>query len=63
MASTTQSSGIGFPALLGIVFITLKFCHVIDWSWCWVLAPFWIGMVIMLAIVMSCILFAFLVSR
>jgi uncharacterized protein (DUF983 family) len=32
-----------FPifSILGIVFIILKLCHVIDWGWMWVLAPFW----------------------
>lgn len=27
--------------LLGIAFVVLKLCHVIDWSWWWVTAPFW----------------------
>lgn len=31
---------------LQIVFIVLKLCKVIDWSWWWVLAPTWIGVVI-----------------
>ena len=26
---------------LGIVFVTLKLMHYIDWSWWWVTAPFW----------------------
>jgi hypothetical protein len=30
--------------LLGVLFIALKLTHVIDWSWVWVLAPFWIGL-------------------
>lgn len=30
-----------FEALL-IVFIALKLCGVIAWSWWWVLCPFWI---------------------
>jgi hypothetical protein len=34
--------GIGVVGLLGVVFVTLKLCHVIDWSWWWVTAPFWI---------------------
>ena len=34
-----KRGGIGFIGLLQIVFITLKLCHVIDWSWWWVLAP------------------------
>ena len=29
--------------LLTVVFVTLKLCGVITWSWLWVLAPLWIG--------------------
>lgn len=36
---------------LGIAFIVLKLCHVIAWSWWWVLCPFWIGLAIALAVV------------
>ena len=32
----------GFTTLLTIVFVTLKLCNVITWSWLWVLAPIWI---------------------
>lgn len=39
--SVQASGGIGFFGLLAIVFITLKLCHVINWSWWWVLAPIW----------------------
>lgn len=48
--SNSSSSGIGFLGLLGIVFITLKLMHYIDWSWWWVTAPLWGGFVIALAI-------------
>lgn len=41
-----NSGGIGVPGLLGIVFIVLKLCGVISWSWWWVLAPFWIPFVL-----------------
>ena len=40
--SNSSSSGIGFSGLLTIVFITLKLCNVITWSWWWVLSPVWI---------------------
>ena len=36
------TGGIGFCGLLAIVFIVLKLCKVITWSWLWVLAPVWI---------------------
>lgn len=48
--NTTVSGGIGFSGLLTIVFIVLKLCGVINWSWIWVLAPMWIGTAIILAI-------------
>jgi len=41
-----KSGGIGFCGLLTIVFIVLKLCKVINWSWIWVLAPTWIPTVI-----------------
>ena len=31
---------------LTLLFIALKLCSVIDWSWWWVLAPTWIPMTI-----------------
>lgn len=31
-----------FTTLPGLVFITLKLTGFIDWSWWWVLAPFWV---------------------
>ena len=34
-------SGIGVFGLLGVAFIVLKLCNVINWSWWWVTAPFW----------------------
>jgi len=60
MSETVKSSssgGIGFCGLLTIVFITLKLCHVIDWSWAWVLAPIWIpGSVTILIVVLLFVL-------
>ena len=40
--NTTRSGGVDFIELLTIVFITLKLCGVISWSWIWVLSPLWI---------------------
>ena len=31
--------GTSFPTLLTVLFIALKLCGVIDWSWWWVLSP------------------------
>lgn len=48
-----SKSGIGFSGLLTIAFIVLKLCHVIDWSWWWVLSPLWIsvGLTIILLLI------------
>lgn len=48
---------IGFLSMLAIVFITLKLCSVIEWSWWLVLLPLYgpivavIGLVILMAVV------------
>lgn len=48
--SNTSSGGIGFLGLLFIVFLVLKLTNVIDWSWWWVTAPLWGGLVIAIVI-------------
>lgn len=40
--NNTAQAGISFPALLALVFITLKLTKVINWSWWLVLLPIWI---------------------
>jgi hypothetical protein len=37
--SIEQVGGLSFPVLLTLLFITLKLCGVIGWSWWWVLSP------------------------
>ena len=32
----------GLPMILFIVFLILRLCKVIDWSWWWVTSPLWI---------------------
>lgn len=41
---------ITFPLALGLLFIALKLTGYIAWSWLWVLAPFWLGFAIVLAV-------------
>lgn len=57
MKNEAAEGGIGFWGVLQIVFIVLKLCHVIEWSWLWVLSPIWIGLliaVIMLIVIVMC---------
>ena len=44
--NNTVSGGIGVCGLLGVAFVVLKLCKVINWSWWWVTAPFWIPVAI-----------------
>lgn len=46
------SNGIGVFSLLGILFVGLKLCGVIDWSWWLVTLPFWGGTALCFAIVL-----------
>lgn len=41
---------VGVLGILGCVFVTLKLCDVIDWSWWLVTLPFWGGVALGLII-------------
>jgi len=46
MSSSSNNSGSNTLGILGIVFVVLKLTGVIAWSWWWVTAPFWGGIVL-----------------
>lgn len=48
--------------LLGLLFIGLKLGGVINWSWFWVLTPFWFGPLFFLSIMFLLFLIALLVG-
>lgn len=48
MNNSSKSGGISFGGLLTIVFIILKLCGVINWSWIWVLSPIWISIILVI---------------
>ena len=45
-----KNGGIGFTGLLTLAFIVLKLCHVIEWSWIWVLSPIWITTLLVIVV-------------
>ena len=49
----TTNTGLSVSTVLTLIFVTLKLCNVIDWSWWWVLAPTWIslGLALVLCII------------
>jgi membrane protein YdbS with pleckstrin-like domain len=49
--STSSPSGLGFSGVLLIVFVVLKLCGVINWSWIWVLSPLWISIVLVIVVI------------
>jgi hypothetical protein len=55
-SSSSSSSGVGVFGLLGVAFVVLKLTGVIDWSWLWVTAPFWIGAVVMIPILLVAVI-------
>lgn len=57
-----NKSGIDALGLLGVGLVLLKATDNIDWSWVWVLAPFWIPFGIALLIVMGLLIGAAIVS-
>lgn len=55
---TSAFGGIGFIGLLVIMFIVLRLCNVIAWSWWWVLAPLWIPVAIAIICIIDIIIVA-----
>ena len=43
MNNTAGCGSVGIAGTLTIVFIVLKLCGLIAWSWTWVLSPLWIS--------------------
>ena len=58
MSSENNGSGIGFLGVLQIIFIVLKLCNVLQWSWWMVFIPAYISVgltviLIVIAIILS----------
>jgi len=54
---SSASGGIGFMGVLCIVFVVMKLCGTISWSWWWVTAPLW-GPVALVLIILIVIVLA-----
>lgn len=44
------------PVLLTVLFIGLKLTNHINWSWVWVLAPFWVTVILTFVIIFGLLL-------
>ena len=58
MEQDNKKGGMGFLAVLTLIFITLKLVGVIEWPWLWVLAPIWGVAVLAVAIVVVYLILA-----
>ena len=48
--NSSAKMGLDFAKLLTIVFIVLKLCNVVEWSWLLVLSPIWVPITLYLLI-------------
>ncbi len=56
MSDKEKGGGVGILTVIGIVFIILKLCNLITWSWIWVLAPFWAPVVLVIIIIIIAVI-------
>jgi uncharacterized protein (DUF983 family) len=58
----TSSGGLGICGVTFIVFLILKLCDVINWSWWWVTAPIWIPTVLFITICVVVFIVSFIIG-
>jgi len=51
--SPPSGNGISLASILFLIFLVLKLCGVITWSWWWVTAPLWGGLAIVGVIIIA----------
>lgn len=56
MNNKAGCGSVGIAGTLTIVFIVLKLCGLIAWSWTWVLSPLWISAILWVIVVVIVLL-------
>ena len=59
MKEKGNNTGIGFMGLLFIALLVLKLCKVITWSWWWITAPLWGGLVLIFIVCLVSLMIAY----
>ena len=54
------SGGLGLGAVLFLIFLVLKLCNVIDWSWWWITSPLWISFILYVLIIVGVFIYYYL---
>lgn len=50
--SSSAGGGVSLCSLVFIVFLVLKLCKVINWSWWWVTSPLWIPLTLGIVVIL-----------
>jgi hypothetical protein len=50
------NGGMGLMTVLFVVFLILKLCEVIEWSWWWVTAPLWGPFAFLVVVLILCLI-------
>ena len=58
-----ESKGMSLDIILTIVFVVLKLCEVITWSWWWVFSPIWISWSIVILLIAIMAIFCLVAFR
>ena len=58
-----SAGGMGFCAVLTLIFIVLRLLKVISWSWVWILSPIWIPLLALLVFIVVFIAVGLLFSK
>ena len=59
--SEITTGGLSLTTILFLIFLVLKLCGVITWSWWWVTAPLWGGVALILGILLAVVIIGALV--
>jgi hypothetical protein len=65
-SSVKHSGGVSFCSLLLLLFVGLKLTGFINWSWWWVLSPFWIPLAlcgVLLLVIGFCYIMAIITGQ
>lgn len=57
MKKENSNSEMGLTTVLFLIFLVLKLCKIINWSWLWVFSPLWIGIILWLLIYLALCLY------
>jgi hypothetical protein len=52
--------GVGLGTVLFLIFLVLKLCNVIDWSWWWVTSPLWISAILYILILVGVFIYYYI---